>query len=91
MKHLGMVQPWGYWRSKQFSLILPLTLQLQLGLITCRNWIGNPITPMHPTLLVAEEAEKTTRALVDYASGEAEGTVCDSFEQREFSVGSGAV
>lgn len=25
MKHLGMLQPWGYWRSKQFSLILLLT------------------------------------------------------------------
>lgn len=43
---------------------------------------------MHPTLLVAEEAEKRTRALVDDASGEAEGAVCDSFEQREFFVAS---
>lgn len=50
----------------------PAALQLQSGLITCRNWIGNPITPMHPTLLVAEEAEKRTRALEGYASGEAE-------------------
>lgn len=66
----------------------PAALQLQSGLITCRNWIGNPITPMHPTLLVAEEAEKRTRALEGYASGEAEGTVCGSFEQREFSVAS---
>lgn len=24
MKHLGMLQPWGYWHSKQFSLILLL-------------------------------------------------------------------
>lgn len=78
MKHLGMLQPSGYWRSKQSPLILPLIVASLLGLIKCRNWIRNPVTPVHPIFLVAEEADKGTRTLVVYVSGVGEGTVCDS-------------
>lgn len=83
MKHLGMLQPWGYWRSKRSSLILLLIAAAIWGLIKLRNWIRNPVTPVHPALLVVEEADKGTRTLVDYVSGEGEGTACNSFESRE--------
>jgi len=84
MKHLGMLQPWGYWRSNWSSLILPLVAAAIWGLIKRRNWIRNPATPAHPALFVVEEADKGTRTLVDYVSGEGEGTACDSFESRVF-------
>lgn len=36
---------------------------------------------------MVEEADKGTRTLVDYVSGEGEGTACGSSESTEFSVG----
>ncbi|GAB0184828.1 hypothetical protein GRJ2_000948100 [Grus japonensis] len=83
MKHLGVLQPWGYWRSKRSSLILPLIAAAIWGLIKHRNRIRNPVTSVHRSLSVVEEADKGTRTLVDSVSGEGEGTACDSFESRE--------
>lgn len=83
-----MLQPLGYWHSKQSSLILPLIAAAIWGLVKHRNWIRNPVTHEHPALLVVEEADKGARTLVDYVSRAGEGTACDSFESREeFSVG----
>lgn len=90
MKHLGMLQPWGYWRSKQFSLILPLTAAAA-GPDYMQELDWESHRSHAPNSPGGIKDRKRTRALVDYAGGEAEGTVRDPFGQRESSVASCAV